>query len=449
MMEFRQEANPLASLVVVGLRDAPLLLGCLQSLAANVAGVSYEVIVVLNDPTPRLQAAIGEAVGGARVLTYSANLGFGAAVNQAAPVARGEYLALLNDDCTVASGWLEALVDTARRRPRCGVVGSKALNTDGSLQESGAIVWADGTTMLVDEGTSLPFVDVERRVDYCSAVSMLVRRSVWDQVGGFDESYYPAYYEDVDLCFRAFNSGWEVWHQPRSVVFHAHSSSTAELERNFYLHRSYGLFVERWPERLAQQATPGNVQNAMRLAMDRLPPAEGTATSAPPSPATEGDPCAEPSVGGDGETRRLVETRAMRRELGVRLALSSALEQRVVEQQEHSDLQERHIAAQESKLAACQDHVEHLTRMLDTERRQAAEEQARAAQDLQLADNALAAERQQCATVVAALHEAQETLAAERRRASYLMVQRLTERIGRHPALAGWVKRVGARIVSR
>jgi hypothetical protein len=132
----------------------------------------------------------------------------------------------------------------------------------------------------------------------------------------------------------------------------------------------------------------------------------------------------------------------MRRELDVRLALSSSLEQRVVEQHEHSELQERHIAAQQRKLEAGLDHVEHLTRMLDAERRQAAE-------DRRSADEALEAERERTADALQVLGEVQETLAAERRRASYVMVQRLTERVGRHPALAGWLKRAAARVVPR
>src|SRR4051812_1755580 len=124
MVAFRDEVAPVATIIVIGLRDAPMLTACLDSIARNVGDVAYEIIIILNDPTPALAAEIEHTVSGARVFPFRANLGFGGAINFAAEEARGRYLVLINDDAMVNPGWLETLIETEQRRPRCAIVGS-------------------------------------------------------------------------------------------------------------------------------------------------------------------------------------------------------------------------------------------------------------------------------------------------------------------------------------
>lgn len=431
MIVFPPGANPQASILLVGLRDAPLLLQCLKSVAENVKDVSYEVVLVLNDPSRRLCRELDESVSGVRVCGFRANLGFGDAVNYASTLARGRYLVLLNDDCVISPGWLEALVDTTDRLPRCGLVGSAVFNTNGTLQEAGAIVWSDGNTAMVGEGQPGEFTDVERKVDYCSGLSLLVRRYVWERLGGFDDRYYPAYYEDVDLCFRAFEAGWEVWLQPRSVVHHARSVSTTQLERAFFHQRGRKLFLERWAERLEHQEPPGDLAAAVRASMDRPLPVtvlddvkearDGLST--PMTTSTAGDLQspdlvaalkAELSECRERERLHEIELAAARRELELRLAYNASLEQDVRDRQQYTEWLNRHI--------------DHVTHVFDAERQQAAERQ-RAAEELeaerQRAAEELEAERQRATEYRASLEVAQQTLAAERARVSYRLVQRL------------------------
>ena len=119
------------------------------------------------------------------------------------------------------------LVGSARRngprRSGCAMAGSTFLHPDGSLQEAGSILWSDGSASAAGDGFPDGFMRFERRVDYCSGGSLLLRRDVWEALGGFDDRYYPAYFEDVDLALRASDAGWEVWYQPLSVVRHARS----------------------------------------------------------------------------------------------------------------------------------------------------------------------------------------------------------------------------------
>jgi GT2 family glycosyltransferase len=243
-----------------------MLVSCLESVASTVTGVSYEVIVVLNDPAPELSLEIEARVRGVTTFTFRANLGFGGAVNFAADHARGEYLVLLNDDCVVAPGWLESLVETAQRRSRCAAVGSTFLDPNGTLQEAGAVVWSDGTTCNIGDGTAHN-MRFERRVDYCSGGSLLIRKNVWDDLGGFDSSYYPAYFEDVDFCLRSADGGWEVCYQPRSVVYHARWASTGANLRHHLWQRAHGTFVSRWSQLLESREPNGSLEQAVWRAM--------------------------------------------------------------------------------------------------------------------------------------------------------------------------------------
>jgi GT2 family glycosyltransferase/glycosyltransferase involved in cell wall biosynthesis len=259
---FGPSEDPIASIIIVAWRSAPLLRRCLASVAERVDPGSYEVLLVLNEPSSELSTWVDQEVIGARVLSFRANLGFGVAVNAAAERARGRYLVLLNDDCTVDAGWLNALVDTVERRPRCGMVGSKFLHPDGRLQEAGSILWSDGTTQAVGDGQSAGVMHFERKVDYCSGGSLLIRKDLWQSLGGFDERFYPAYHEDADLALRAQDLGWEVWYQPLSVVRHARSTSTGGL-RWFLDERSRSIFCAKWSRRLGGYDERGSVERAV------------------------------------------------------------------------------------------------------------------------------------------------------------------------------------------
>lgn len=275
-VELPEEDSPLVSVIVVAWRGAPYVLDCLAAVAQSVEGVAYEVVLVLNEPTPALEARVAAGLRGATVVRTRANVGFGGAVNLAAGRARGELLVLLNDDAEPHPGWLEHLVDCAFRRPEAAAVGSKVLLQDGTIQEAGSVVWSDGWTFTVGRGlagTTKRF-DYERPVDYCSGCSLLVRRRDFEAVGGLDDAYYPAYFEDADLCLKLKAAGREVWFQPRSVVTHRESASTRSGYRQFLLDRNHELFTDRWAGELASReprvmAHEPAVERAVWLALGR------------------------------------------------------------------------------------------------------------------------------------------------------------------------------------
>ena len=170
------------------------------------------MIVVLNGADTAVRD-VAHAAGGVRIVESPTNRGFAGGCHLGVRSSVAPFIAFLNDDVLVSPGWLEPLLETMAERPRAGAVGPRVIGGDGLVQEVGSIIWRDGTTRPLGRGTSRGSLAWRwrRRVDYCSACALLVRREAWDAVGGFDEQYHPAYYEDVDFCLALELVGQEVW----------------------------------------------------------------------------------------------------------------------------------------------------------------------------------------------------------------------------------------------
>jgi GT2 family glycosyltransferase len=257
-IRFPETAAPSVSIIMIATGEAPHLLECLRSVAENVRATSYEVILVLNGTAPHVASELARHVEGVRITPSRVNRGFAGGCNLGALTAKGDYLVLLNDDTLIQPDWLESLVAACERRPKTGAVGSRLLHEDGSLQEAGQILWSDATTSCV--GRDCPeeahAYEWARRVDYCSGSSLLVRRSTWEHLGGLDESYFPAYCEDVDLCLRIVEAGEEVWYEPTSRVRHLESQSSSPSYKKFLIERNRPRLKARWANVLTAREPP-------------------------------------------------------------------------------------------------------------------------------------------------------------------------------------------------
>jgi GT2 family glycosyltransferase len=251
--------GPRVSIVLLVWIRVDHLVACLQSIRARVgSSCSYEVVLVLNGAAPGAVDAIAASMTGVRTVVSDVNLGFGGGCNLGAAHSRGDYLVFLNDDTVVEDGWLEHLVATADANPRAGAVASRILFPDGRLQEAGSVIWRDGSTAGVGRGVAGDSPDwfFVRRIDYGSACSLLVKRSTWNDLGGFDDAFSPAYYEDVDLCLRIAASGQDVLYEPRSCVRHHESSSSSSEFKFFLSHRHRQKLIQRWPEEIDNRESP-------------------------------------------------------------------------------------------------------------------------------------------------------------------------------------------------
>jgi O-antigen biosynthesis protein len=242
--------DPLISVVMVTHGAWPCTEHALRSLVEH-THEPFELIAVDNDSrdeTPERLVGLRNV----RVIWNDKNRGFGPASNQGVAMARGELLVLLNTDAFVHAGWLPPLLETISD-PGVGAVVPRYLHLDGRLQEAGALLAQDGSVMTYGDGDDPERIAYRFRrvVDFGGAACMLMRRSSFVEVGGFDPVYAPAYYEDVDLCLRLASLGQSTVYDPRSVVTHVRYGSGGEDRAIQASRRSQTAFLERWGTRLS------------------------------------------------------------------------------------------------------------------------------------------------------------------------------------------------------
>jgi len=269
--------------VIVHYNTPTLLRGCLRSLRD--ATVPYRVVVVDNASPDRMVETLLDEFPDVAFVLNKENQGYAAANNQgirflspAAPPGNkagrrrdgepgrenneGQAVLLLNPDTVVQPGALEALVSFMDRHPRVGAVGPRLLNPDGSLQEN---AFAFPTLPM----SFLDFFPLHGRlyhsrlngrfpgmwgeeafpIDHPLGACLLLRGAALHEVGLLDEGYFM-YVEEVDLCYRLKQAGWEVWHLPPARVVHYGGQSTKQVSERMFveLHRSrYRFFHKYYP----------------------------------------------------------------------------------------------------------------------------------------------------------------------------------------------------------
>ncbi|MBY0339067.1 MAG: glycosyltransferase [Acetobacteraceae bacterium] len=266
-IELPAPAAPKVSVVLVLWNQAALTFACLRALERETE-VPIEVVIVDNASTDRTAELLAR-VGGARVLRNADNMGFLLAVNQGVAASSGQHVLLLNNDAIVREGGLAAAVGLLEGDVTVGAVGARVILPDGRLQEAGSIVWNDGSCLGYLRGAApeTPEAMFRRDVDYCSGVFLLFRRSHFEELGGFDEAFVPAYYEEVDFCLRLWARGLRVVYDPRVVVDHLEFGSSVKSEQAIALQqRNRAVLVERHRGALARQSAPG-AANILRARM--------------------------------------------------------------------------------------------------------------------------------------------------------------------------------------
>ena len=248
-----QSSTPLVSIVLVVYNRAELTLHCLRSIA-EVSGVGLELVVVDNASTDRT-ATLFDQVDGARYFRNDANLFFISAVNRGVRESQGKYVLLLNNDAVLLPGAIQSLVATLESAPDIGGVGGKIVFLDGTLQEAGNIIWKNGTCLGYGRGDD-PVASqymFRRDVDYCSGALLLLKKDLFDQLGGFDEAYSPAYYEETDYCMRLWQAGYRVVYEPRAAILHyefasrdpEHASRLQIEKRQIFVEKHRGALAGR------------------------------------------------------------------------------------------------------------------------------------------------------------------------------------------------------------
>lgn len=231
--------GPKVSIVILTFNSEAFIAACLESIA-QVNYPNLEVIVVDNASSDATVERVRRCGRYDKLIENKANRGCAGGNNDGWRAAGGEFVFFLNPDTTVDRGVVRALIEAFDLRPKAAVCGCKILYPDGrTIWHAGGIVHPNGMTTHrgYGEQDNGQYEEI-CPIDYASGCAVAVRRTFLEAAGGFNEDYWPGYYEETDLCWRARRMGFEVLYVPRAVVYH-HESQSFRLHSPAFFHYMY------------------------------------------------------------------------------------------------------------------------------------------------------------------------------------------------------------------
>jgi GT2 family glycosyltransferase len=275
-------ADPDVSVIVLLDGVVEMAESCLRAIAAGGDSVPSETVIVLNDPDTSLEDLVRKGTTGAEIVVTRANAGVSVGWNLGASIARAPRLATLHEDSEPDPGWLAPLCE-AMSESGAGVVGSRLYNRDGTVQNSGCVLFSDANPRPIDELTA-PEVVAARDptpVDYISGAAMLLDHEAVRAAGGWDERFQPAVFADVDISIAMWSQGRPVLSVPASSVRHRRgalarrekSALTGPLLNPFLFMRNRDRFISKWGALVRGLAPPSadlqpeSIRAAVRAAL--------------------------------------------------------------------------------------------------------------------------------------------------------------------------------------
>jgi GT2 family glycosyltransferase len=259
--------------LIVTYRTYPELHQCLQALDGVLDPEKDEVIVVDHAPDAVDLRATRTRFPSVRVFEERENRGFGAGMNAAARLARGSFLLVMNPDTIAAAGLAGTLAAWLDAHPDVGIVGPLVRTGDGRIEASArrfpgwstvmggrrswfTRVWPGNPAARRNLLTG-PAVATPVDVDWVSGACLMIRRDVYEALGGFDEGFFM-YWEDADLCLRARQDGWRVSYHPGAAVTHigGRASKQRSRESAIAFHRSVYRYYLKHGGRARRLAAP-------------------------------------------------------------------------------------------------------------------------------------------------------------------------------------------------
>ncbi len=259
---------PALSVIIVLHNQFALTMMALVSLRANFAG-AIELILVDSGSTDETRQ-IERFVLGAKRIRFAYNAGFVQSCNTALAQVSAPALLYLNNDLLLGPDAVQQALGRLFSAPDIGAVGAKLIRTNGALQEAGSIIWRDGTTFgyLRDGDPNAPEANFVRDVDYCSGAFLMLRTEQVRALGGFDDDYRPAYYEEADLCVRLRKRGLRVVYDPSVVVQHFEYGSADAAASSRLMARNHKIFTAKHLDFLRYQHPP-RARNAVHARSPR------------------------------------------------------------------------------------------------------------------------------------------------------------------------------------
>lgn len=253
-------SQPLVSVIIPAWNGSEHLEACLTALQTQTYS-PLEVIVVDNASSDESADLVERLFPNVKLIINSQNLGFSGGCNTGLRVAQGDILILLNQDTIVEPEWAGALVEVFEADLTIGIAGGKAFYPDDTIQHAGGYVDKQGSGHHYGHGEpDNGQFDQIRDVDFVTGATLAISRQAFNKIGPLDERFTPAYFEDVDWCYRAKLAGFRTVYVPNARLMHKEESrSTDATHEGMYLfHRHRIRFVfKQWPlERLTEEFLP-------------------------------------------------------------------------------------------------------------------------------------------------------------------------------------------------
>ena len=267
--------SPTVALIVLNWNGQEYLEACMTSLL----GLDYpdpEIVMVDNGSTDNSVTYVSDQFPSVRTIETGRNLGYAGGMNVGMELTRSDIAVLLNNDIIVEKDWLAELVRCMESDKCIGIAGCKVLFTDNkTLQHAGGYIslplglpdhYGYRET---DRGDYDTMVDAE----YVTGAAMAIRRSVVEQLSGMDADFFPIYFEDVDICFRAREKGWRVVYAPKSRLVHLESATMVRDSYPYLLHFHQGrlrfLLKHLQTQEFLEEFVPAEMERLPRLTQHR------------------------------------------------------------------------------------------------------------------------------------------------------------------------------------
>lgn len=246
------------SIIIVNYNVTQLLRNCLLSIQKYVEKVEYEVVVIDNASTDSSWGDLIPEFPDVQFISSKNNGGFSKANNQAIQKAKGEYLLLLNPDTELEGFYMKELLDFSDAKPEFGCLGVRMHDAEGNFLPESKRSVPDMfnsfeklfTNLKKNNSKSYYRNDIEEKeiaeVEVITGAFLLVRKAVYENIGGLDESYFM-YGEDIDLCYTLLRKGYKNYYYGKVSILHHKGESTVKNE--VYLKRFYGamqIFIDKY-----------------------------------------------------------------------------------------------------------------------------------------------------------------------------------------------------------
>ena len=249
-IKYEMVGEPKVSIIIPTRDQKNLLERCINAIKTNTSYKNYEIIVVDNNSIEEITKKYLNSLP-YKVIKYEHPFNFSKINNLGVKYSTGEYLLFLNDDAApLESGWLENMLEICQQE-KVGVVGAKLVLSDNMIQHAGWVFLKTGAGIHPFSGTDANSsnyngqMNVIRNYSAVTGACMLMKKHVFEQIGGFDDNF-DLYYGDSDVCLKAIQAGYRVVYTPYAKLLHQGSSSIKKYSRVFFSTENHYQFISKW-----------------------------------------------------------------------------------------------------------------------------------------------------------------------------------------------------------